>query len=125
MTPSQGHDVVRALVSAYFEVLTESVELSVARELSISVGKIAGVEQLLALGRAVRDPQPWVPFLLRLRSIPRELRTLRSDAAERRLHAVAARMLTHQGLAIVRPEDLLARPTPVEEAFASLAPNAI
>ena len=117
--------VVTMLVSAYFEIITESVDLTVARELSISVAMLADVDRLLALGRAVRDPFPWVPFLRHLHGIPQHRRTARSDEARLRLHATATTMLAHQRLGPVRPEDLLARPTPFEEALASLAPNTI
>lgn len=116
---------VRAVVSAYFDIVTDAIAPADARELSIAIARTTGVDDLFALGRAVRDPQPWVPFLRHLRSIPPRLHDDRAVEAERHLRTTASEMLRLQGLRLVRPEDLIARPTPFEEALASLAPNTI
>lgn len=123
-TPSRD-PVVTAIVSAYFELATEAVDEIAARELSISVATLATEDQLVAVGRAVRDPFPWVPFLRCLRAIPTTMRSRRSDLALARLHAVATTMLARQRLGLVCPEDLLARPSAFEEALSSLASHSI
>lgn len=115
--------VVVAIVSAYFEVVTESASDYEARELSVSIAMLVDVDRLFVLGRAVRDPQPWVPFLRHLRSIPAELATLRYREAESRMYMAAVSMLERQGLSLIRPEDVLARPSPFAEALVSLSPS--
>lgn len=111
---------VIAIASAYIELHTGHVDAAEAREICISVGISADVERLFAVGRAVRDAQPWIPFLARLRAIAPKEQTTRSALAEQRLYAAAREMLRVQGLEIVRPEDCLARLTQLEEAIACL-----
>jgi hypothetical protein len=115
--------VVIAITSAYLDIVTESVTADEARELSISVAMLTDVDRLSAVGCTVGDAFPWVLFLQRLRSIPLPQRTERSDRAEFKLYLTAMSMLERRGLGLVRPEDLLARPTPFQEAVASFAPN--
>jgi len=88
-------EVVTVLVSAYFELATEAVDEVAARELSISVATFATEDQLVAVGRAVRDPFPWVPFLRCLHAIPPTMRSRRGELALARLGAVATTMLAH------------------------------
>lgn len=116
---------LHALVTAYYELVTESATAEMARELSIAAAGIANAETLFELGRAVRDPFAWQPFLRHLHAIPTGQRTTRSTSATRSLTDLASELLRHQGLGLVRPEDLLARPTPFEEAFALLSTNTI
>lgn len=110
-----------ALVSAYFELASDAVDVALARELSISFARIADVERLFAVGRVVRDPFPWVPFLRQLSIIPEDQRSTRSDDARDRLYASAKKMLEQQQLGLVRPEDLLARSTPFEAVLTELS----
>lgn len=116
---------LHALVPVYYELVTESASAEVASELSIAAARIADAETLFELCRAVSDPFAWQPFLRHLYAVAPTRRTADSDAARHRLHALAAELLHAQGLGLVRPEDLLARPTPFEEAFCSLASNTI
>lgn len=114
-----------ALASAYFEIVTESTSAIVAVELAIAAAMMLDTERLPAFCRAVRDPFAWQPFLRHLHAVPPSRRTTRSEDARHRLHAVATELMLQQGLGLVRPEDLLARPTPFEEAFSSLLTNTI
>jgi hypothetical protein len=111
---------VIAITSAYVELAAGHVCAADAREICISAGISADVERLFAVGRAVRDAQPWIPFLARLRAIAPKERTTRSGLAEQRLYQAASEMLRLQGLELVRPEDCLARLTQLEEAIAYL-----
>lgn len=108
------------LTSAYFELVAGNPGRAELHELSIEFGLHADVERLIAVGRAVRDAFPWVPFLRELRSVASPRRAERAVHAERHLYNVARLMLDHQGLGLVRPEDCLARPSAFEQACASL-----
>lgn len=116
---------VLALASAYFELVTESASAGDAIELATSAALMLDERRLPGLCRAVSDPFAWQPFLRQLQNVPLALRTSRIEGAQHRLRAVATELLREQGLGLVRPEDLLARPTPFEEAFASLSTNTI
>lgn len=113
-------DVATLLTSAYFEVVAGNPSHAEAHELSIEFGLHATVDRLIAVGRAVRDAFPWVPFLRALRSTPSSRRAERAMDAELRLYNVARLMLDRQGLSLVRPEDCLRRPSTFEQACASL-----
>lgn len=113
---------LHALVAAYYELVAE-FPAEITHELCTLASSIADVDVWFALCRAVRDPFAWQPFLRQLHNVPQVRRTTRSEGARHRLHALAAELLRRQGLGLVRPEDLLARPTPFEEAFTSLTRN--
>lgn len=124
--PSHARDAaVLSTASAYYELVTEGASGRDAIELAASASLVLDAPRLGALCRAVGDPFAWQPFLRRLYTIPPARRTVRTEQALRHVYFLAAELLRHQGLGLVQPEDLLARPTPFEEAFSSLATNTI
>ncbi|MFO0680503.1 MAG: hypothetical protein U0234_00565 [Sandaracinus sp.] len=120
MTSIVRDPIVLALASAYSEIVMGSADAEEAHELAVSFGMLASVDRLFVVGRAVRDAMPWVPLLRVLMRASRSRDPRRSAVSAAHLYAVACEMLARQGLALVRPEDCLARPSAIEQAFASL-----
>jgi hypothetical protein len=115
--------VTITLASAYYELVTGGAGANDAAELATSAALVLDGDRLRVLCRAVRDPFAWQPFMRQLRAIHHSRRTARTMSAGGRLHALATELLHEQGLALVHPDDLLARPSAFEEGLLALDPN--
>ena len=74
-------------------------------------------QQLLELGRMLREPFPWVPFLRVIRRARAEHPSNDTIAADEHLTEVVRDLLDAQGLSVLDPEDLFGTPHALERAM--------
>lgn len=106
---------VEALQSIYWEACQGYYAVS-ARDAALWTRVIQNLDvaQLLTLARAVQDPFCWMPFLVLL-----DYATVRghdTDDATAHLLRITRELLDAQGLELLEPGDLMARPLAIQEA---------
>lgn len=103
---------IAPLVTAYIELAAGPWSPDEQMDIALAATKACDLPRLEALARVVRDPFPWKVLLEHLVVIPREHRTQDVVRWTARLYGLATEMLRKQGLAILRPEDVLRREPP-------------
>ncbi len=122
--PQHGRDLQAAiapLVGAYLDISCAPSAHGMS-DVAVAVASACTLPRLRALAAAVRDPLPWRVFFLPLVLLPPGARSAESDAAMRRLGALAAELLRENGLGILRPEDVILGAGPLERAVSSMRP---
>lgn len=78
-----------------------------------------GVEELLTMGRWMRDPFPWKPFLIMLSRFQGSGFDVRRET--QRMWDLSQDCLDIQGLSLLRPGDVMGYPVRIREAIDAIS----